>query len=262
MMESEARQTLMHFLSFRPHMTYPVLRQFADLPGAIAHFDGEKNNFVYVPGSRSDRVVLIAHADTVWDEYYLKQLSPFDDPGLDEILDHTAHAPETDGEFIYQKGTPDWGLGADDRAGCAMLWLLRNSGHSLLVTDGEEAGQIGARHLMDAYPALAEELNRHRHMLQLDRRGGTDYKTYNLPVTAEFCRFIEAQTGYADAGKTSRTDIITLCRKVCGANLSVGYYNEHTPQEVLCYPEWLHTLETVSRMLEGEQPQFPLQTAE
>ena len=43
-------------------------------------------------------------------------------------------------EFFYRSGVYDEGIGADDRAGCAILWLLKDSGHSLLVTNGEEIG--------------------------------------------------------------------------------------------------------------------------
>ena len=45
---------------------------------------------------------------------------------------------------VYSSGDDLCGIGADDRAGCAMLWLLRDSGHSLLILDGEEHGQVGA----------------------------------------------------------------------------------------------------------------------
>ena len=259
MNEANAAETLMRFLSFRPDSAAPVLSVFAELVGAIAHYDGGKHNFVYVPGKRADRVVLIAHADTVWDEYYLRELYPYVDLKLADRLPDMAHKPVFDGQFVYQNGSLDWGIGADDRAGCAMLWLLRDSGHSLLITDGEEHGQISSHYLTENYPAIAEELNHHRYMIQLDRRGGTDYKTYSLPVTYEFCRFIETHTGFTDAGKTARTDIVALCSRICCVNLSVGYRREHTPQEFLSYPDWLNTLTIVSRMLEGEQPEFLLQ---
>ena len=255
MMKSEALDTLMSFLSKRPDSSKPVLSLFSELDGAITHCDGDKNNFVYVPGNRADRVVLAAHADTVWDVCYCRDLAP----ELADKLPDMAHVPAIDGEFIVQKGWENWGIGADDRAGCAMLWLLRNSGHSLLITDGEEYGQIGAHYLVDHYPAIAEELNEHRYMIQLDRRNSSDYKTYRLAVTDDFRRFIESHTGFCDAGVKSRTDIVALCTKICGVNFSIGYYNEHTPQEYLSCPDWINTLRIVRRLLEGEQPGFALQ---
>ena len=82
--------------------------------------------FLYIEGTRPDKVVLVAHADTFFDERY----------GWPQVA-HTLD--ERDGA-IYSINEGNIGLGADDRAGCAILWLLRNSGHSLLITDGEEDG--------------------------------------------------------------------------------------------------------------------------
>ena len=225
----------------------PVLERFAQLPGAIARMDGGKNNFVYIPGARDDRVLLVAHADTVWDEDYIGR--------------HDTRQRPVWENGIVRGSNPECGIGADDRAGCAMLWLLRGSGHSLLVTDGEEHGQIGAHHIEASYPALFDELNRHSWMLQLDRRGDSDYKVYSLPVTEAFIRHVAAQTGYADAGRRSRTDIVALCRDICGVNLSIGYFDEHTPFETLSVEAWKRTLERVERMLAPRQNRFPMAPA-
>ena len=254
----DIREELARFLDFRPEISVPVLSLFAELDGAVFVFDGGKHNFVYVPGTRQDRVALVAHADTVWDSFYLRELPPYTDPAMAEALPRMEHRPVfTDGRF-RQGGWTGWGLGADDRAGCAMLWLLRNSGHSLLVTDGEEHGQIGSHYLTDYYPEISEELNGHCYILQLDRKGRGDYKTYSLPVSPAFRRFIHERTGYSDAGKLARTDIVALCTEVCGVNLSIGYHMEHSPDEYLDLGEWTHTYELVRRMLEGPQTRFPL----
>ncbi len=258
--DTDLRDTLMRFLSFRPESSKTVLSLFSELDGAIAQCGSSKNNFVYIPGTREDRVLLIAHADTVWDEFYFSEKYPAYGREIAEKLHDMEHTPFFDGKFIFQNGSDDWGLGADDRAGCAMLWLLRNSGHSLLITDGEEHGQRGSYHLMKNYKKLAEELNAHRYMIQLDRRGSSDYKTYDLAVSSEFCHYIETHTGFRDAGSYSCTDIVALCRKICGVNLSVGYYNEHTWKEYLSYPEWLNTYNIVNDLLKGEQPYFPLES--
>ncbi len=242
---------LMEFLSIRPDSSLPVLQRFAQLDGSCPVFKRGKRSFVYIPGTREDRVVLVAHADTFWDWYYLSRSD-----GPDTRL--MKHEPYLDGDVVLQMGDEEWGLGADDRAGCAMLWLLKDSGHSLLITDGEEHGQRAAHYIRTDCPDIYRELNRHRYMIQLDRRGASDYKTYRIPVTGEFRRYVEEHTGYADAGYTSRTDIVRLCMDVAGVNLSIGYYNEHTPAEILRVNEWLHTYETVRKLLEQPQPPFPL----
>ncbi len=45
--------------------------KFMNLPGAYT--DGEKNErFTYIEGTRSDRVLIVAHADTVWGNLAIK----------------------------------------------------------------------------------------------------------------------------------------------------------------------------------------------
>ena len=79
-----------------------------------------------------------------------------------------------------------------------------------------------------------------------------------LPVTKDFTDFIEQHTGYEDAGIFSRTDIVVLCRDICGVNLSVGYYHEHTPSETLIFDEWFHTLTLAQQLLLPEQKRYLL----
>ena len=238
-----ARSVLEEFLSLPIASSKSVLDKFASLPGAISHYDGKKRNFVYVPGTRDDKIVLAAHADTVWDDEYCD-------------LNATQSIKLENG--VYTGTNPEYGIGADDRAGCAILWLLKDSGHSLLILDGEEYGQIGSEHIRDSYKELYNEINDHSYIIQLDRRGSIDYKVYKLPVTAEFLRFIEDKTGYIDAGNKSFTDIVALCQTVCGVNLSVGYYNEHTEREEIVFDEWYNTLLVVDRLISEKQKRFPL----
>ena len=42
-------------------------------------------------------------------------------------------------------------------------------------------------------------------------------------------------------------------KKICGVNLSVGYYNEHTENEYLSIPEWLETLEITEKWLSEDK---------
>lgn len=240
-----AKSTLEEFLSLPISSSKVVLDMFASLPNAISHYDGKKRNFVYVPGTREDRTILAAHADTFWDNEYC------------ELNAKQAIKLENG---VYSGTNSEFGIGADDRAGCAMLWLLKDSGHSLLVLDGEEYGQIGSEHIRDSYKELYNEINDHSYIIQLDRRGSIDYKVYKLPVTTEFLQFIESNTGYINAGTKAFTDIVALCERVCGVNLSVGYYNEHTSDEILVFDEWYNTLSVVEKLIEDKQKRFPLAT--
>ena len=223
---------------------YPdeVFDKFLMLEGAKCYKHYDVTDTVYVPGKRKNRVLLVAHADTV-----------FRVPGKHKVV--------LDDDDTYKRGSMDYGLGADDRAGCAILWLLKASGHSLLVTNDEEIGSLGAANIRDNHKELFEELNGHQYILEFDRRHARDYKVYNIPVTDDFKSFIEDSTGYTEADKYSSTDITRLCGKICGANLSVGYYNEHYEDEYLVFSEWMNTLDVAREMLAGEQKRFPLKVS-
>lgn len=86
--------------------TDSVLRQFArlDRPGTIA-----TGKFVYLPGSRAaeERVLMVAHADTVWDHRT------------------TERKLEWKGRAVMGRGS---GCGADDRAGCMAAWQVAQAG--------------------------------------------------------------------------------------------------------------------------------------
>ncbi len=224
-------ECLQEFLQEPLHTAEGVLARFAALPGAMAAGTAPAR-FVYVPGVRADRVVLVAHADTVWQG----RAPVIATPCLDE-----------EAGCFYSLSNRH-GLGADDRAGCAILWLLRHLGHSLLVTDGEEQGLLGSEALVYDYPEVLAELNRHAFMVQFDRGCGGDFKCYDVGTPA-FRRYIGEETGYSEPDRRSRTDIVALCRQVPGVNLSVGYYGEHTARERLDIGEWRHTLAVCRRWL-------------
>ena len=111
-------EVLMDFLNMRPEDPAPVMSVFAKEKRAEAHLNGGKNNFVYVPGKREDRVLLVAHADTVWDRHYMKNIYGEE---YAAALSEREHRPELKGNVVYQGGWERWGLGADDRAGCAIM---------------------------------------------------------------------------------------------------------------------------------------------
>ncbi len=242
---SEEEKVLFDFLNLPVDSADSVFSLFQHLDGAIYdHADGKKG-YLFVPGSRKDRCVLVAHADTFFDRDYVNRF-------YESKLSYSFGA--------FKSVADDCSIGADDRAGCAMLWLLRNSGHSLLILDGEEHGQIGAHYLSETNPQLFDEINGHSFMIQLDRRGKDDFKCYDLPVTDKFVSHIAEETGYIRREGGGRTDICVLCRDICGVNLSVGYYDEHTPRESIVISEWNRTFETVCRLISKEQKQYRLKS--
>lgn len=243
----QEQQVLEKFLSMSVRSSNGVFEEFAKLDGAQVFGTEPLKRFVYIPGTRADRVLLVAHADTVWDKNWR--------PDLNQDAQTLKFFG---GQYYNTDRYACCGIGADDRAGCAILYLLKNSGHSILILDGEEHGQLGAHFLMDNYPDLFEELNNHQYALQFDRQGASDFKCYDIPVCPEFKAHIGQTLSLKDAGKKSRTDIVVLCKNMCGANVSVGYYDEHTSYERLCYKDWLKTYQKTAKMLQGEQKRYQI----
>lgn len=229
---------LNEFLNYPLCSGNAILERFSELEGSVRRGEG-KEQFVYIGGKRENRVLLVAHADTVWDE---------DDVNVKvnaSLSDHTVKY----NNGIFSSGTPGVGIGADDRAGCAILWLLKDLGHSLLITNGEEQGGLGSNWLMDYNEDIAEEINySHQFAVQFDRRNSSDYKCYTVG-TYDFCDYLDRETGYSEPDPYSYTDIVSLCRRITGVNLSIGYYDEHSENERLVVSEWLHTLEKSRRWL-------------
>jgi hypothetical protein len=199
-----------------------VLGVFAGLPGAR-----RSKTWVYVEGERApdSRLLLVAHSDTV---------QPEPPPGL-----------RWEGNVL----TGNQGTGSDDRAGCAILWELQGSGHSLLICDLEESGGIGAS---DALRELGKEvLGKHCFALEFDRRGDGELVTYPGTSSEAFGAYLKETFPGWTVGTGSYTDICDLCPGVgiCGANIGVGYLFQHTSSEILILDAWERTLETVGAIL-------------
>lgn len=201
-----------------------LISKFSGLPGAIQLPYANDNPIVFVPGRRkSNRVCLIAHYDTVfhhsntWDQVKVDQYGP----------------------ILFNHSSKSAGIGADDRSGCALLWSLRNSGHSLLLLPDEEIGCKGSRHLVDQYPDV---LKNHAFLMQFDRRGSKDlvyYSNYHEGLHKFMCRyFYDYSRAYG-----SNTDVAVLAREslIAGVNVSIGYSNEHTKDEVQDVFDYMRT---------------------
>lgn len=220
-----------------------VLEKFAALPGAIVGKGKEPlQRYVCIPGTRNDRVVLVAHTDTVWDRNYNRPFS-----GEHPVIFENG---------IFRSGSADCGIGGDCRAGCTMLWALKDSGHTLLLVDGEEHGKYGAKHLKKSNPKLFRELNRHCYMIEFDWRG-TDGCLFNqVDNTKTFKKYIEEDLGFPDSKKEGGCDLQVLCRRICGVNLGVGYHNCHTANETVVLSEWENTWKKVRAFLEKPQKRY------
>ena len=239
---TEAERVLREFLHYPLNDGLQILQRFAKLEGAVVgEGDGPMERFVYVPGSRKHPVLLVAHVDTVWDQHYQQEQK-----GM----------PPTYGEELITSNDPAAGIGADDRAGCALLWLLKDSGHSLLLLDGEEKGHYAAKYLQEKRKSFLRKLNRHAYILALDLPGERYCHYHNVPNCRKFSRFFEENFDCIPMPRNFGSDLSYLCKGACGANLSIGVYRMHRPEETLNLSQWLHTYDKLCSGLLGEQAMF------
>lgn len=213
-------------------------------------------------GTREDAVVVVAHADTVWDVHGVKT------PGLPqhwvrdvpEDIDVDERTELTIKDGIVSRGpSSSTGIGADDRAGIALAFETLDAGHTILITSAEEIGMVGTRILRGQEPDVFKRLQEHRFFLQLDRMGSKDFKCYDVGTDA-FRTYVHNETGLTEPNRSSFTDIVTLCQDIPGVNISVGYNHEHTRHEILDLAMWEGTLALLRKWLYKPIPQFKLDT--
>ena len=231
--DAQRTSVLMDFLAFDPSSTNQVFDQFKTLSFYIYRENPEQKSerFIYIEGWRKDKVLLVAHADTYWDSRY---------ENVKLYIDEENHIKRIQG------------IGGDDRAGCAVLWLLKDLGHSLLLVDSEEIGCLGSIWLAEHNKDIMDRINsQHSFVVEFDRQGSLDYKCYNVG-TDKFRSYIEEVLGFTEPNKLFASDIVYLCRDICGVNLSVGFYDEHTEIEYVNLTEWLYLAGLYEDWLSGD----------
>ncbi|MBD3328488.1 hypothetical protein GF340_04250 [Candidatus Peregrinibacteria bacterium] len=126
----------------------------------------------------------------------------------------------------------------------------------MLITSGEENGVVAARYLVENVSNISDTLQEHQFMVEFDLDGKNEFKTYEVG-SAEFVSYIAGSTGFKNRGKNYWTDIVVLCKDICGVNLSIGYYDNETPQEYVNENDWLTILKIVRKWLGQENlPRF------
>ena len=223
-------KTAKRLASFMEASEQEIVSLFQTIPNAqTLSTYSTKKPIIYVPGTRKDRVLLVAHNDTV-----------FDKPAK-----------------VMQVGT--WlmsaqagvGIGADDRAGVCALWMLRKLGHSLLIVPDEEVGCLGSTYAAENYADLLKD---HSFMIQFDRAGATDLVYYDSE-TKEFEKYLETHFYPYSYAPGSFTDIVELmpALDVAGVNISIGYYNQHTAKESINILEFIQTVYLSMHLLRQEK---------
>ena len=150
--------------------------------------------------------------------------------------------------FFDQSKNVIWspqGLGADDRAGVyAILELVkRGLRPCVLFTWDEETGGYGATQAGQ----LLKDLGCVDFCIELDRRGQNDSVYYECdnPDFEEHINSFSFETAIG-----SFSDICFICPEwgVAGVNLSIGYENEHTLQEILRVDWMMNTIDKVQKI--------------
>ncbi|MCX6878724.1 MAG: hypothetical protein NTW21_33665 [Verrucomicrobia bacterium] len=149
----------------------------------------------------------------------------------------TRGTPEDDIPFveenaIIRSADPERGIGADDRAGLAILWLLRELGHSLMVTDLEEPGRLGSTRLREYEPEILAQINcDHAFAIQFDRRNSGDFKSWpegltvkgNLYLPSMPGRFVPLEVSLREVAAAGVTNDLCLVSDEEIARRSPGY---------------------------------------
>lgn len=184
----------------------------------------------YIMAAGDLPVCLIAHLDTVFDQEKCKDK---------EIYVDTEH----------QVMWSPQGLGTDDRAGVFAILKLLKMGYKpyIIFTQGEEEGCLGAKALVRRFPK--SPWKKLKYILQLDRRGEQDCVFYDCD-NPDFTEYVESFGFVTDWGSFSDISEIAPAWGIAAANLSVGYWDEHTYCERVAL-SWLEqTIEKVKKMLD------------
>jgi len=196
---------------------------------------------VYIPPQRNDGVLLSVHADTVWLDSKIK-LKQYDNLILSDNVERGVNKKSGN---VYCNGI---GIGADDRAGCAMAHILaQRTGHAVLITGQEETGCLSSCQIMSTQQGC-DLINKHQFVVGLDRKGQKDLVFYSN-YTEKFEKYCIKETDY-ECSYGNGSDITVLCQNICGVNVSVGYRNEHSVNECLNLLWWNKTLKTLTKWLE------------
>jgi hypothetical protein len=236
--------TVLHqFLEFDLNSSDQLFDKFRTLDHTIyRHNTGEdQERFLFREGTRERKILLIAHADTIWDKCF--GYGPVDQRIEEEY-------------GCYMGNNSEYGIAADSRAACAMLWLLKDMGHSILLLDGSECEMVGSNWLMNNHQDVVLEINKHQFIIELNSSGDLFFEC-SENSTKDFIRYIVQKSEFEYIGDDTMTDLSVLCKDLPGVNFSIGYHFEHQEKEYINIQQWSNTLQMLKRLLgEKEFPRF------
>ena len=183
-----------------------------------------EDGFLYAKGDIP--VLLVAHMDTVHKERCLNVIR------------------------VGNKFSSPQGIGGDDRCGIFIIANLIKKYHcSVLLLEDEEIGTIGARKFTKTDYINNLDVN---FMIEFDRKGNNDAVFYSCD-NKDFTNHVLDNTGYKFAiGSWTDISVLMPASKLCGVNLSCGYYNPHTLDEYVNYDEMLDTISAAEGLIMAE----------
>jgi hypothetical protein len=140
-------------------------------------------------------------------------------------------------------------LGSDDRAGVYAIFQILSKCKwrpSVLLTNYEECGGLG----MKTFVESGHWVGRDRLFIALDRMACDQYVFYGR-ISRDVMLYVE-RFGY-DRHIGTFSDVLYLTRYygVPHVNLSIGYYNQHTKNEILVVSHMEKNINRVIKMIEN-----------
>lgn len=188
-------------------------------------YDDVKNQDGFVFAKGTVPILLVAHLDTVHKEL-----------------------PEN---FVYDSETltisSPQGIGGDDRCGVYMIFeIIKKHKCSVLFCEDEEIGMVGAEKFVKSKASNNLDFN---YIIELDRKGNNDAVFYDCD-NSEFEEFITKEFFKTAYGSFSDISTIAPALGCAAVNLSCGYYNAHTKNEYVSYPEMIAVIGEVCNLIE------------
>lgn len=144
-------------------------------------------------------------------------------------------------------------IGGDDRCGVlAILKVLYDTDKRPLVCffNGEESGLIGVRKAMNN-ENIVNLLKKHAtFFIEIDRRDRRNYVNYLGGIDSEIKEFLNKFGYKEELGSVSDVREITEKTRIQHINISAGYQNAHSHDEVIDYLDLMETYNVILALLD------------
>ena len=160
---------LKKFLDFDSHEK--IICEFYKFDNSsVSVTSDDTKKFIYIPGKRKDRVLLVS--SLVSESDY-------------EILGNSIFE-----NGIYRSSDPKARLDVE-RAGSAILYLLRDTGHSLLITVDKNTWDVFSPNVLQIIKTCNKDLycefnHTHQYVLEFNYKNSNNLNFCGLPVTQDF----------------------------------------------------------------------------